>query len=135
MLKQLAVAVFLLLLPSGWVWADPVGRYQVDGIAAGTGERYRGTVEVTKSGDRYGVAWDLDGIARRGVALGGAFSGGSFVIGPAHEDDLMLAIGFQDDNGFGTLTMFLQPDGHYEGFLLHSTGVVAGQEIWTLAAE
>ena len=131
MLKRLAIAgLFLAGLVSAAV-ADPVGSYRVDGIAAGSGERYQGTVQVTKSGDRYAVVWELDGQTRNGVALGGAFSGGSFVIGPAHQDDLMLAVGFSDAHGFGTLTMFLQPEGHYEGFLVHSGTEVAGQEIWT----
>lgn len=115
--------------------ADPVGSYRVDGLSPGTGARYSGAVEVVRSGDRYAVTWQIDGVTRRGVALGGAFSGGAFVIGPAHSDDLMLAIGFSDQDGFGTLTMFLQPEGHYEGFLIHSASEQSGHEIWTATGQ
>ena len=131
MLRFIAVTAIATLVAAAPVSADPVGKFSVKGIAPGTGDPYEGVVEVTKSGERYRVEWSLGKLRRTGFALGGAISEGSFVIGPAHPDDLMLAIGFSDNSGFGTVTMFLQPDGHYEGFLVHSGADLAGQEVWT----
>ncbi|MEL7468527.1 MAG: hypothetical protein AAFN27_08730 [Pseudomonadota bacterium] len=134
-LQRLAFAAIIWSATLGIAAADPVGTYSVEGVSAGTGDRYSGSVEVSRSGDRYIVEWNLDGAARSGVAMGGAFSQGSFVIGPAHQDDLMLAIGFSDQSGFGTATMFLQPTGSYEGFVVHSDATLAGQETWTVSAQ
>ena len=132
--KILAVTALALLSAVGSALADPVGKYSVKGVAPGSGEPYEGVVEVTKSGERYQVEWSIGDLKRTGFALGGAVSEGAFVIGPAHPDDLMLAIGYSDSAGFGTVTMFLQPDGHFEGFLVDSTEETAGQEVWTAIA-
>ncbi len=133
-LRFFAATALALLAAAGPALADPVGKYSVKGVAPGTGEPYEGVVEVTVSGERYHVEWSLGDLKRTGFALGGAVSEGAFVIGPAHPDDLMLAIGFSDKSGFGTVTMFLQPDGHYEGFMVHSEDEIAGQEVWTAIA-
>lgn len=134
-LRTFAIAALALLSAVGWAVADPVGKFSVKGVQPGSGEAYEGVVEVTKSGERYQVEWTLSGGKRSGFALGGAVSEGAFVIGPAHPDDLMLAIGYADNSGFGTVTMFLQPDGHYEGFLVDSGDETAGQEVWTPIAK
>ncbi|MEM9061064.1 MAG: hypothetical protein AAGD13_11445 [Pseudomonadota bacterium] len=135
MLQRLAFAAIIWVGTATFPLADPVGTYTVEGLSAGSGERYKGIVNVSRSGDRYLVQWDLSGKPRTGVAMGGAFSQGSFVIGPAHQDDLMLAIGFSDDAGYGTATMFLQPTGQYEGFLVRSDATAAGQETWTISTQ
>ncbi|MGD1924598.1 MAG: hypothetical protein ACFB03_10480 [Paracoccaceae bacterium] len=73
-LQRLAFAAIFWSVTLGIAAADPVGTYSVEGVSAGTGDRYSGSVEVSRSGDRYIVEWTLDGAARSGVAMGGAFS-------------------------------------------------------------
>ena len=108
--------------------ADPTGLYRVSGVAPGAA--YEGTVKVSRLDEKYEVIWSIGEKEIRGVALGGAFYQGSFMIGPAHPADLMLAIGFSDGATFGTITMFLQSDGSFEGFRVASESAKAGQERW-----
>lgn len=130
MIRHAASAALLALLPA-LALADPSGVYRVDGTDGANQAAYQGTVTVERVGEKYSVVWSINGREIRGVALGGAFSEGAFMIGPAHRDDLMLAIGFSDGSAFGSATMFLQQDGSYEGFQVNSNGARSGQERWT----
>lgn len=124
------VGIMVLALAAAPALADPTGTYAVTGTKAGTGAAYQGTVTVSVESETYRVVWDIPGAPAQGVALGGAFSEGALVVGPAHPSDLMLAIGLTDTAGTGTATMFLQTDGAYEGFRASSGDHLASQERW-----
>lgn len=124
------VTVIIGLFAFAAAAADPTGVYTVTGTKAGTGTPYQGTVTVSVVSESYRVVWDVPGMPATGVALGGAFSEGALVVGPAHPSDLMLAIGFTDPDGYGSATMFLQTDGAYEGYRVSSAQPVASQERW-----
>ncbi|MEM7422597.1 MAG: hypothetical protein AAF334_02685 [Pseudomonadota bacterium] len=131
---MMRILLVIITATLGWVSAAlcaPVGTFEVDGVMPGTSQKYSGIVLVERAGEKYRVVWQVNGQERTGVALGGAVSQGTFMIGPAHPDDLMLAIGYSDGKTFGTATMFLQQGGVYEGFLVQSDGETAGQETWT----
>lgn len=130
-LRIASAALFGLLFLAQPALADPVGTYSVKGVRGGGTSGYSGTVEVKRIEEKYEIVWSVDGKQARGIALGGAFYQGAFMIGPAHPDDLMLAIGYTDGTIFGTATMFLQQNGSYEGYRLFSNGSKAGQEVWT----
>ena len=112
--------------------ADIVGTYLVEGVRPETGEPYRGSVTIERIGEKYAVTWDIEGSERVGVGLGGAFSGGNFMVGPAHPDDLMITIGFRDGDVTGIATMFWQDTREYEGFYVEPDKDIAGFEIWSI---
>lgn len=130
MIRMVTLAVIAWMTTIS-AFATPIGTYTVDGIGPNGGKAYSGVVSVEQVGEKYLVVWTIQNKKREGVALGGAVSQGTFMVGPAHPDDLMLAIGYQDGKVFGTATMFLQAHGGYEGFLVQSDGNTAGQETWT----
>lgn len=128
-MRQLLAAA--LIFCANVASADPSGAYRVAGLVTSTGQSYSGTVTVSLAGEIYRIIWLIDGREIRGTALGGAFDQGSLTVGPAHPEDLMLAIGFLDGELTGSATMFLQRSGTYEGYLALEGDTAARQETWT----
>lgn len=110
--------------------ADPSGAYSVQGTSA-DGQRYSGTVSVTRVDEIYRVIWLRNGREIQGIAIGGAFSEGSLTVGPAHSSDLMLSIGFSDQGRIGNATLFLQRNDTFEGYVAREGDGKASQEVWT----
>lgn len=127
-LRMLGMALIAIAPPA---LAEIEGIYLVEGNRPGSALAYTGRVTVALVGEKYTVTWEIDGAQRVGVGLGGAFSEGSFMVGPAHPDDLMITIGFSDGATTGAATMFLQDTGNYEGFYVESGSDFAGFEVWS----
>ena len=129
MFRYLSIGFLLVLLVANPATADPTGTYRVTLTNPGTGARSEGTVTVSRMAEAYRVIWRFGGRTETGVALGGAFNRGDLVFGPAHSDDMLLAIGFHHGSEYGNSTMIMQPDGTYSGYRVDSNGQ-ALQERW-----
>jgi hypothetical protein len=124
------IAFLIAVVATASAAADPTGRYKVTLTDPVTGARSEGTVTVSRSSETYRVVWNIDGKTASGVALGGAFSRGDLVFGPAHPDDMLLAIGYLNGTEYGNATMIMQPDGSYSGYRVTSSSGRAEQEHW-----
>jgi len=129
MIRYCCTGFLLALLAASPALADPTGTYRVTLTSPGTGIRDEGTVTVSRMAEAYRVVWKFGGRTETGIALGGAFNHGDLVFGPAHPDDMLLAIGYQSGSEYGNSTMIMQSDGSYSGYRVGNTGR-AMQESW-----
>jgi hypothetical protein len=128
---KLAAAFGLTVLATTAALADPTGFYDVEGINAGGGSGYRGTVEVARTGETYSVQWTIGGQTFVGTGIGARFLDGRIEMGPATPDDEGLSVGYASDSNFGIAMYFEQPDGTWKGvWTFGGSDSVAG-EIWT----
>ncbi len=131
-LRSLGFApLFLVALIVGAL-AGPEGVYDVAGKDLGTGNPYSGTVEVVRTGKTYSVRWDIGGASYVGSGLGAAPIKGMSVVGPADENDYVLAVGYIAGNqGFGLAYYVQQEDGSWKGIWTYGGSEELGSEVWT----
>ena len=109
-------------------WADPVGRYAVQGTNPDGQSGYQGTVEVTRKGEAYFVRWQIGAQSYQGSAIGGRVFGGQGRSGAANREDTMLVVSF----GGGVSYMYLlEGTQDFAGHWVSDGGDRLGEEIWT----
>jgi hypothetical protein len=111
--------------------ADPQGDYIVTGKNPSDGSAYEGTVSVTRTGNTYAVAWEIDGSQYAGVGIGAAPTATGILVGPSSPADNALSIGYVTDGGFGQVFIVEQADGTWKGIWAYGGGDVIGDEVWT----
>lgn len=95
--------------------ADPVGTYKISGTNLETNEPYSGTVTIERKGGVYGVEWEINGKKLTGVGLGGKMNGSDFTVGAASPDDVVISVGYTEDDMVGMGIYLSQPDGSWQG--------------------
>jgi hypothetical protein len=106
-------ATFALITVAAF--ADPVGRYTVEGKNPGDGSSYSGTVSVEKTGQTYRVVWEV---------------GGSRFIGTGVGNKDFLAISYRSGNNTG-LALYGEENGSWVGIWAYANGQDLGAERWT----
>lgn len=130
LIRCLTAAALLALTPMA-AMADPVGTYDVIGNNPDDGSEYRGTAEVTRTGDTYSVTWNIGVSNFIGTGLGAKFvSDTRFEMGVAGPDDIALSVGYVTKDSFGVAMYFEQPDGHWEGVWTYGGSTKATTEKW-----
>lgn len=116
MRKLLAVAAAALLFSITAAFADPVGRYDVDGTnPGGNSGSYSGTVSVERTGQTYRVVWLIGGERYVGTGIG-------------NKD--FLAVSYRSGNQTG-LALY-GPDGDgWTGVWTYAGGTQMGTDHWT----
>jgi hypothetical protein len=130
--RTLATA-FIALSCGGAALADPVGTFDVVGVNPETGQQYSGSVRVTRTGETYGVIWNIGGAEFIGSGLGARFVGSNkFRVGAASKDDVAISVGYQSsDNSVGIAMYFEQPDKSWKGVWTYKGSDRAISETWT----
>jgi len=122
----------LLLASPAMALADPTGAYNLSGVNPDNGQKYTGTVEVTRTGETYSVSWKIGGSEFIGTGLGAKIVDGSrFEMGVASADDIAISVGYISGNSFGTAMYFEQPDGSWQGVWTYGGSKKASPETWT----
>ena len=103
------------LLSAGVAFADPVGRYDVDGTNPGNGSRYTGTVTVEKTGDTYRVIWDVAGSRYVGTGIG---------------DGDFIAVSYRSGDSIGLAMYGHESNGVWKGIWTYANGRQVGAERW-----
>lgn len=129
--KFLAVlAIAGALLFSAHAQADPAGSYDVVGENPDTGGEYRGTVEVSRTGQTYRVVWNIAGTKYVGTGLGAVFDEGTFRIGAANASDRALSVGYTSGRTFGMAFYIEQDNGSWEGVWTYGGSNKVARETW-----
>ena len=130
MLKTAYMTMCICLLPLS-AMADPVGVYDVKGTNVDTGAEYTGSVEVTRTGSTYALAWKFGSDEVYGTGIGMHLEGSNLIVGPATENDIGISITYSVDNT-PTLGLYLQqPDGTLNGVWTEAGSKKTSQESWT----
>ncbi len=95
--------------------ANPVGHYLITGQNPGGGDTYKGTADVTKTGDTYHVVWTIDGTKYIGTAIG---------------DKNFMAITYRSGNDTG-LALYGDQGDDWAGIWTYADGRTLGTEHWT----
>ena len=115
MRKLFAIVAAALLFSVTAAFADPTGRYHVDGTNPGSGGTYSGTVSVERTGQTYRVVWVIGGQRFIGTGIG-------------NKD--FLAVSYRSGNQTG-LALY-GPDGDdWTGVWTYAGGNQMGSEHWT----
>lgn len=126
----LSALVAMFLLPVQAI-AGPEGVYNVEGSNPGNGDRYRGTVSVTRTGQTYAVVWNIGGTEFIGTGLGSANVKGTSTMGPASDQDTAISISYVSDGSFGLAYYVEQSNGQWKGIWTYGGSTQIGTEIWT----
>ena len=94
--------------------ADPVGRYAIEGSNPGGGGAYRGSVEVTRTGETFRVVWVIDGTRYVGTAIG---------------DNKFLTVTYRSGNETG-LALYGANGANWDGIWAYAGGTATGRERW-----
>jgi hypothetical protein len=100
--------------------ADPVGSYNVQGANPGGGGDYRGTVTVTRTGQKsqefttFRIVWVVDGVRIVGTAIG---------------NDDFLAVTYVSGQETG-LAVYGADDRNWGGVWTTANGTQLGSEVW-----
>ncbi|PLX37334.1 MAG: hypothetical protein C0606_11805 [Hyphomicrobiales bacterium] len=121
------LAMMMAVLPAA---ADPVGRYTVVGDNPDSGGKYRGTVQVSRTGKTYKVVWKIAGTTYVGTGLGAVIRDGKFNIGAAEPSDSILSVGYVSGRTFGMAFYIEQPDGSWEGVWTYGGSRKVAREQW-----
>jgi hypothetical protein len=108
-----AAALACLCLPLS-AFADPVGRYDIEGTNPGSKETYRGTVAVERTGDTYRVVWEV---------------GGSRYVGTGIGTKEFIAVSYRSGNNTG-LALYGNEGGIWQGIWTYANGRELGSEKW-----
>lgn len=115
MRKLLAVTAAALLVSIAAAFADPIGKYDVDGTNPGNEGSYSGTVSVERTGQTYKVVWVIGGTRYFGTGIG-------------NKD--FLAVSYRSGNQTG-LALYA-PDGDgWTGVWTYAGGTQMGTDRWT----
>ncbi len=129
---SVAIAACALMVAPTLGLADPTGTYNVVGRAMDTGNTYKGTVEVSRTGATYKVVWVIAGKQSIGTGLGSHFeSPTTLATGPASEKDTGLTVGYLNKDSFGIGTYYLQADGSWLGVWANGGSQRLTSETWT----
>jgi hypothetical protein len=111
---SLLTAAFLML-SAGYVFADPVGKYDVEGTNPGNGDTYSGTVSVERTGETYRVVWVVGGTRYVGTGIG---------------DKDFIAISYKSGNDTG-LALYGSDGDNWAGVWSYAGATKMGSEHWT----
>lgn len=115
MRKYLAVVAAAFLFNLTAAFADPVGRYFVEGSDPGKpNNTYTGTVTVEQTGDTYSVVWLIGGTKFVGTGIG-------------NKD--FIAVSYRSGNNTG-LALYGPKDGGWNGVWTYAGGTTMGVERW-----
>jgi hypothetical protein len=96
-------------------FADPVGRYTVEGTDPGKpNSAYKGTVTVEQTGDTYKVVWDIEGTKYIGTGIG-------------NKD--FLAVSYRSGNQTG-LALYAPSGSGWTGVWTYAGGTQMGTDSW-----
>jgi hypothetical protein len=115
MSKCLIAITTAILLSVTAAFADPVGKYDVEGTNPGNGKSYSGTVSVERTGDTYRIVWNIGGTRYVGTGIG---------------DKDFLAVSYQSGNDTGLALYATTGDG-WKGIWTYAKGTKIGSERWT----
>jgi hypothetical protein len=113
--KILIAIITSLLLTIVAAFADPVGKYDVEGSNPGNGKNYTGTVSVERTGDTYKVVWVIGGTRYTGTGIG---------------NKEFLAVSYRTGNDTGLALYATTKDG-WKGIWTYANGTQIGTEEWT----
>lgn len=112
--------------------ADPTGTYNVVGHNADSGNTYKGTVSISRTGGTYKVVWVIGGKKSVGTGLGSHFENGDTIVtGPATGKDTGISVGYVNNDSYGIATYYLQHDGSWAGVWTYGGSDHTTSEIWT----
>jgi hypothetical protein len=110
----LALPVLAALASSAAAQKGIAGRFAVEGRTP-DGGTYRGTVEVTPTGDTLRVTWVIDGQRYVGTGIG---------------DERFMTVSYRSGSDTG-LVLLVQEDGGWSGVWTYAGGTRLGEERWT----
>lgn len=115
MRQFLAAVAATLILSVTAAFADPVGRYFVEGTDPGKpNSSYTGTVTVEQTGDTYKVVWDIEGTKYIGTGIG-------------NKD--FLAVSYKSGNNTG-LALYAPNSNGWTGVWTYAGGTQMGTDKW-----
>lgn len=134
MIFRIAIMNVCLIIACTLAWAGPEGTYDVTGKNPDSQSVYRGTVTVTRTGETYKVRWQIAGTQFIGSGIGAAPAKGNTIMGPADENDNVLAVGYVSGRGnFGLAYYIEQADGSWKGIWTFGGSEKIGTETWVPA--
>ena len=110
----IAAAAASLLWSATAFAADPVGSYAVEGTNPGNGSHYRGTVEISRTGETYRVVWVVGGTRYIGTGIG-------------NKD--FIAVSYRSGSDTG-LALYGADGGNWAGVWTYAGGREVGSELW-----
>jgi hypothetical protein len=110
----IAVATAVVLSVTA-AFADPVGKYDLEGTNPGNGGSYSGTVSVERTGDTYRVVWLVGGTRYVGTGIG---------------NKEFIAVSYRTGNDTGLALYTTTKDG-WKGIWTYANGTKIGTEQWT----
>ena len=113
--KLLAAIATAVLLSVSAAFADPVGKYDVEGTNPGTDKTYTGTVSVERTGETYRVVWIIGGTRYVGTGIG-------------NKDFIAVSYRTGDHTG---LALYAPSDDGWKGIWTYADGTKIGTERWT----
>jgi hypothetical protein len=113
-MRRLIMLAAAMLFAATAAFAEPAGEYRVEGTNPGGGSAYRGTVSVTKTGETYGVVWEIQGQRYVGTGIG-------------NKD--FLAVSYRSGNETG-LALYGEEAGGWVGIWAYQGGRNVGAERW-----
>ena len=113
-MRKLIMVAAAMLFAATSAFADPAGEYRVEGTNPGSGNAYRGTVSVTKTGETYRVVWEIQGQRYVGTGIG-------------NKD--FLAVSYRSGNETG-LALYGEEAGGWVGIWAYQGGRNVGGERW-----
>ena len=113
-MRHLFAVCAAALLWSATAFADPVGRYAVEGTNPGGGSQYTGTVTVEKNGDTYRVMWVVGSTRYVGTGIG-------------DHDFIAVSYKFGNDSG---LALYGADGDNWSGVWAYAGARQMGTEVW-----
>ena len=113
-MRHLFAVCAAALLWSATAFADPVGRYAVEGTNPGGGSQYTGTVTVEKTGDTYRVIWVVGSNRYVGTGIG---------------DHDFIAVSYKSGNDSG-LALYGADGDNWSGVWAYAGARQMGTEVW-----
>lgn len=111
--STLAAATFMLGAATAFA-AEPAGTYTVEGTGPNGGNRYTGTVTVTRTGDTYNVIWVIAGERFVGTGIG-------------NKD--FMAVSYRSGEHTG-IALYGEDGGNWKGIWTYAGGKQVGDERW-----
>ena len=113
-MRHLFAVCAAALLWSATAFADPVGRYAVEGTNPGGGSQYTGTVTVEKTGQTYRVIWVVGSTRYVGTDIG---------------DHDFIAVSYRSGNDSG-LALYGADSDNWSGVWAYAGARQMGTEVW-----
>jgi hypothetical protein len=113
-MRHLFAVCAATLLWSATAFADPGGRYAVEGTNPGGGSQYTHTVTVEKTGDTYRVMWVVGSTRYVGTGIG---------------DHDFIAVSYKSGNDSG-LALYGADGDNWSGVWAYAGARQMGTEVW-----